>query len=317
MPALPIRIVLVTGAHGFLGRHVAKRFARDGAIVIGVGHGDFFPERPIDWGIAEWRSADVSLPILTALPAKPDLVVHCAGGSLVSRSFDAPREDFERSVSSTSSVLEYLRLHAPDSRLIFPSSAAVYGAASSFPIKTTATAQPLSPYGVHKRAAEDLCRAYSSHFGVRTVILRLFSLYGAGLRKQLLWDGCRRLSDGSTQFGGTGNELRDWLHVDDAAELVVASAEFASIACPVANGGTGIGTRVRDILTVLANTISPGTEIRFAGVGRAGDPTAYVADITEAQAWGWRPRINWQSGVRAYAQWYGECVEGQDVVAIP
>lgn len=297
-------VVLVTGASGFLGRHVARRFAAEGATVLGLGHGPFADGTPADWGLAAWRAGEVSLAELRMTAPKPDIIAHCAGGSLVGRSFDDPRQDFQRTVSTTVDVLDYIRGDAPAARLLYPSSAAVYGNASALPITTADTGRPMSPYGTHKRAAEELCRAYALHFGVRCAILRFFSLYGRHLRKQLLWDACRRLSAGSGSFSGTGCELRDFLHADDAASLFVEAARFASADCPTANGGTGVGTAVGDIIRRLAAAIAPEAEIRFTGAQRPGDPSAFVADIADAAGWGWRPLLAWQAGVDDYAQWF-------------
>ena len=305
MPERGREIVLVTGASGFLGRHVARQFAAEGAFVAGLGHGPFGGGSPADWGLSEWRAGDVTMATLMALP-KPDIIAHCAGGSLVGRSFEAPREDFERTVATTAEVLDYIRLVAPGARLVYPSSAAVYGNATILPIPTRATGRPLSPYGTHKRSAEELCRSYALNFGVRCAILRFFSIYGRHLRKQLLWDACNKLASGSGAFSGTGRELRDWLHVDDAAALFVTAARFASPACPIANGGTGIGTSVGDVLNRLGAGLAPEIAIRFTGAQRQGDPSAFVADIAEAAAWNWRPTIDWADGVDDYSAWYRE-----------
>ena len=145
-------------------------------------------------------------------------------------------------------LLDGVRDRAPAARVVLLSSAAVYGAARIVPTPETEPAAPSSPYGEHKRACEELCRAS----GLATIALRLFSVYGPGLRRQLLWDACCKAREGALEFAGTGDEERDWLHVDDAVALVLVAAEHASPAMPIVNGGTGIGTRVRDVVTVIA-----------------------------------------------------------------
>lgn len=300
----PARVALITGAAGFLGRHVARRLARDGTVVAGLGHGDFGDDEPGDWGIAHWYDADVTLEALCRLKQQPDIVVHCAGGSLVARSIAAPLEDFDRTVRSTAAVLEYMRTRSPQARMIYPSSAAVYGQVSSVPIRVDAIPRPISPYGAHKLVGEELCRAHARQNGTSVAILRFFSIYGPGLRKQLLWDAAQRLTAGSGLFQGSGLEVRDWLHVADAAELVATAAAVSSPSCPVANGGTGLGVSVRQIVSELARTLAPHIDITFAGIARAGDPLAYVADVSDASAWGWSPSISWQKGVEDYARWH-------------
>ncbi len=102
-----------------------------------------------------------------------------------------------------------------------------------------------------RRLAEELCFSYARHHGVRIAVIRLFSLYGVELRKQLLWDACAKVLSAENQFFGTGDEVRDWLHIDDAVSLFMKAGEAASIDCPVLNGGTGVGVSVREVLSVI------------------------------------------------------------------
>src|SRR3569623_1343978 len=97
-----------------------------------------------------------------------------------------PMLDWQRTVGSAMSVLEYLRSQRPHASLVVPSSAAVYGMASEMPTPVHAALRPHSPYGTHKAMTEDLCRSYARHFGTRAAVVRYFSLYGICLRKQLL-----------------------------------------------------------------------------------------------------------------------------------
>ena len=133
-----------------------------------------------------------------------------------SRSSD-PFADFQRTVGSTAALLEYIRVDCPGAALVYPSSAAVYGHAVQLPMQEDGPLRPVSPYGVHKKFAEDLIRSHCVMFGLRASIVRLFSIYGEGFRKQLLWDACRKLLAGEREFFGIGDETRDWLHVDDAS----------------------------------------------------------------------------------------------------
>ena len=297
---------LVTGAWGFIGRHAAQRLARAGWTVSGIGHGRFDDAARDAWGVREFVTADVTLAGLAGCGAKPDLIVHCAGGSTVGYSVTHPLEDFERTVATTAAVLEFARTGARGARVVFLSSAAVYGEAGSLPLREDAMLAPVSPYGVHKRIGEDLCRLYGAKFEVPSVIVRFFSVYGPGMRKQLLWDAGQRLRSGERSFGGTGKETRDWLHVEDAASLIERAQAMASVVCPVINGGTGSGVSVAQVLGELFSALGSAESPRFTGSLRQGDPQALVADISKALATGWRPQIRWQDGVRGYAAWLRE-----------
>lgn len=297
------RSVLITGAHGFLGRRVARAYADRGFQVHGIGHGDWPEEEWRGWGLAAWHPAGVTPNTLCGAAAQPELVIHCAGGSSVAASIARPHEDFHRTVSATASVLEFVRTHAPAARVLFPSSGSVYGSANA-PVGEDRPASPLSPYATHKRMAEELCAEYGQRFGVASVVVRFFSLYGPGLRKQLLWDACRRLLRGENAFDGTGQERRDFLHVDDAVELVAIAADRASPSSPIVNGGTGTAPTVAEVVNEVAAALSGAGLPVFTGGRRAGDPGAMVADTTRARAWGWTPRIGWRRGVQAYCAWF-------------
>src|SRR6202011_562447 len=104
------------------------------------------------------------------------------------------------------------------------SSAAVYGAHGPGPIPETCPLLPVSPYGSHERYAEELCLLAARRYGLGCAIIRFFSLYGAGRRKQILWDIGRKLIDNppGIQLFGSGEETRDFVYVEDAVELVLA-----------------------------------------------------------------------------------------------
>lgn len=299
-------IALVTGACGFIGRHTARRLARGGWTVWGIGHGRFDDAEPEAWGLRGFAPGDVTLANLAGCDVKPDLIVHCAGGSSVGYSTSHPLEDFNRTVATTAAVLEYARTQAATARIVYASSAAVYGRAGTLPLREDAALQPVSPYGVHKHIGEDLCRMYGEQFGVPTVIIRFFSVYGAGLRKQLLWEASSRMQSGNPTFSGSGKEVRDWLHVEDAVSLIESAQRLASKDCPVLNGGTGIGVPVAQILKELFSCFGRTDEPRFSGSRREGDPNALVADISRASGTGWRPGISWKEGVREYAAWFSK-----------
>lgn len=300
----PARI-LVTGAYGFVGRHVARAAAAQGHFVTAIGHGAWSREEWRRWGIGEWYGESIDIDSLVTHANAPDVIVHCAGSSSVAFSMANPLQDYQRTVGSTLDVLEYIRLYRPDARLVIPSSAGVYGLVSEMPIGIKASPAPLSPYGLHKRIAEDLCRSYGRHFGVACAAVRLFSVFGIGLRKQLWWDACSKFSVETPRFSGTGNETRDWLHVEDAADLLLLATHYAGRDFPVVNGGRGEAVTVQAVVQALADAYG-GVMPSFDGVTRSGDPAHYQADIAEATAWGWAPRRQWCEEIPAYAKWFKE-----------
>lgn len=298
------KIALVTGAYGSIGRHVASDLAKHGWSVHGIGHGEWSRGQLLQWGLSAWHQEDVSLDGLRSMKVRPSLIVHCAGSGSVGASIAEPYIDFQRTVAPTAAILEFLRVDCPGAALVYPSSAAVYGIADKFPMSEDSPLRPTSPYGVHKRSAEELVREYARLFGLNASVVRLFSIYGEGFRKQLLWDACRRIMVNEYEFFGTGSETRDWLHVSDAAALMVRAADYASPRCPVVNGGGGVAVTVRDVVAELFALMNRKDQAEFCGTVRPGDPSDYQADIRQALAWGWQPRIPWKDGLALYVSWF-------------
>ena len=276
------KIALVTGAYGIIGRYVALTLAPNNWTVIGIGHGEYKKEEQTAWGISTWHANDVTLKTLHSLNIQPNLIFHCAGSGAVGASFAEPHRDFHNTVITTSAVLEYLRLNCPEASLVYPSSAAVYGAAECLPMLETDRLQPVSPYGVHKKISEELIQEYAQIFDLKCSIVRLFSIYGEGVRKQLIWDACQRISANESLFFGTGNETRDWLHVSDAAQLLIKAAAHATHDCPIVNGGAGIAVSIQDVLSVLFKLMGRHDLPLFCGTSRKGDPLHYLGIGSQA-----------------------------------
>jgi UDP-glucose 4-epimerase len=296
--------VLVTGAFGFLGRHVARACAQAGQTVRGIGHGSWTRVEWRAWGLSEWHDADLTLEAIVSYGGEPDLILHCAGSGSVGFSLSHPSQDFDRTVVTTREVLEYVRFHCPRTRIVLPSSASVYGNAAQVPIPVTAPLKPVSPYGVHKQMAEELCLCYARHFGISIAIVRLFSVYGIGLRKQLIWDAFTKLSRGQAVFGGTGKETRDWLHVDDAARLLLAAGSTTGESPLIINGATGTGVPTRQIVDTIARAFGCADRVEFSGSSRPGDPVHLVADMAGLETLDWRPSRNLAVELAACVDWF-------------
>ena len=299
------KTVLITGGFGFLGRIVAARFRAGGCRVIGIGRGHWAPEEAFANGFDLWLNAGVTLPALMTLGEDIHLVVHCAGNGSVGYSLTNPLQDFNKTVRSTAELLEFLRLTASSALVIYPSSAGVYGAKDDTPISEDAALNPISPYGRHKRLAEELLSSYAQSYGIPITIIRFFSIYGPGLTKQLLWDACAKLTSAGTEpavFWGTGAETRDWISSRDAANLVwVVAQSGGRFTC--LNGASGIRTTVWDTISLLNRELGCNRRFAFNGEIRAGDPLYYHANIGRAQSLGWTPSVSLPEGIKDYVSW--------------
>jgi UDP-glucose 4-epimerase len=304
-----MQVIWITGAKGFIGRHLCRYLSQQGNRISGLGHGAWPAEIAIKSGVFNWVNGEIEDSNLWQLQDRagnPDLIYHLAGGSSVGLSLQAPTEDFRRTVTSTATLLEWIRLHSPATKLVISSSAAIYGNNSIAQIPEQGNYTPYSPYGFHKRSAELLCESYVQSFGLNIAIVRLFSIYGPGLYKQLLWDLCSRLSKSPTKLivNGTGEELRDWLYIEDAVKILVTVASNITKKLSIVNGGTGKGICVRDVVNLMCEawTITP--EIIFSGEQRPGDPITLVANVERLDRLGFKPQYTFDKGITKYVDWF-------------
>ena len=300
-------VAFVTGGFGFLGAAAAAALHAAGWRVAVIGHPPRHPPGPPLDATFTGAVGEPALAYMGDAVGVPDLVFHAAGGASVGASLANSDRDRSRTVDSLRCTLEFLRTRAPQARLIYPSSAAVYGAAHDGPIAETATMAPISPYGAHKAKAEALIREAAGEFGLSAVILRFFSIYGPGLRKQLLWELAGRLAaaPAEVELAGTGEERRDFLYIDDALALIGLAAGAPRGGEPlIVNGGSGRPASVREVAEGLAAAMGARSRITFNGHVREGDPTSLVADVSRAKALGFEPAVPLKTGLERVASWF-------------
>jgi len=297
-------IFWITGGGGFIGRHLARAIARPGRHIGVVGNG----ASPVGAdGCVVGPIGAESLDRLASHTGPPDIVYHLAGGSSVGASLTDPRRDRQRTVGSTVALLDWLVANAPSACLVAASSAAVYGEGHAGLIPTGATLNPFSPYAAHKAEMEALC----VRSGLASSIVRLFSVYGPGLRKQLLWDICNRLASGAEELvlGGTGQECRDWTYIDDVTRFLEATPALCRRGGVVLNAGTGAGTTVSTIAESVVQAWSDrAVPVRFDGVRRAGDPFSLIAGPEGLERQTWQTPL--EQGVASYVGWFRDQFAG-------
>ena len=301
------KVVIVLGAKGFIGRYVSKELSSIGVKVVGVGHGKWERQEFKEWGLSRWQESEIDSKSMRKSISSNEIIhsiIHCAGTGTVASAYSDPHSEFQRSVVSTSNALDYIRIFQPSCRFVYISSAAVYGGENQKEITEDAPLLPMSPYGYNKKISEDICSLYHRFYNVNVSVVRLFSVYGEGLKKQLLWDTSNKFSKNNHNFYGTGNELRDWIHAEDAARLVtLASLSKSQGTFEIYNGGN-IQATTKDIICQLGGMLEQQQKPFFNGKTHLGNPATLISSCDYAKhKLGWQPTINLQEGLSRYAEW--------------
>jgi UDP-glucose 4-epimerase len=276
--------LFITGSRGFIGGSVGRYAAGAGHTVMGTG-------RSVDGG-ADWPgdylAADPAAEKLAKLihDFAPDVVLHAAGSASVGASLTEPLADLHAAAVTCANMFEGVRLSGVKPVVIIPSSASVYGNPQNLPVKEDTPVAPISPYGFHKAICEMLGREYAACFGLNVIACRFFSVFGERQRRLLVWELYQQLAgpEPVVWLDGTGSESRDFVHIDDAAEVMLQLAgHHATRSAPGSylevNIGSGIETSVQQIAHQLRTLVAPEKEIRSRGNTRPGDPLRWQADV--------------------------------------
>ena len=299
-----MKTVVVTGAAGFLGRHIAREFVQAGCKVVGV---DVAAAENSGLGPnVEYARHTLPSPACGELiqRTQPAALIHCAGRASVANSMSDPGADFRDGTVLTFEMLDMLRATAPQCRFVLLSSAAVYGNPATLPVTEDHTCAPLSPYGYHKRQSELLCEEFARLFAVPTTVVRIFSAYGPGLRRQVVWDICRQaLTEPELRLRGTGRESRDFIHAADVARALRQIVERAPCTGEIYNLASGIETPIAELAERVLRALGRAIPVRFDGAQTPGDPLHWCADISRLRALGWESRVTLEKGLESIAAW--------------
>lgn len=292
--------ILVTGAGGFIGSSLCSALFQDGHDVLGLDL--CIPKVGVPYHQIQCDLLTIDLSKILE-DVKPDWILHCAGNANVGLSIQDPFMDLNGSYVLLHRLLYAIKAALRHARLLFLSSAAVYGNPEKLPITEAAPRNPVSPYGLHKAACEDLCDYFTRIEGLDCRVMRIFSAYGAGLRKQILWDLCAKIErPGKIHLFGTGAETRDFIHVDDvvnAARLILEKGTSG-----IYNVANGVEVRIDTIVQALLRVAGESeARISFSGESKPGDPLNWRADISKLKGLGYYPSMPLEIGIEKYFQW--------------
>jgi UDP-glucose 4-epimerase len=296
--------ILITGVSGFLGRAIAHHFSRRGKMVYGVDRSSMENAPTAD--LKAYVALTLPDPRFESLLAEwqPQAVIHCAGRASVPQSMQNPLEDFQQGPVLSFFVLDAIRRIIPECSFLLLSSAAVYGNPARLPICENDSLVPISAYGFHKWQSELMCQEFTSLYRVKTAYARVFSAYGPGLRRQVMWDlTYKALTQKEIFLQGTGQESRDFIHSHDIAlalETILTQAPMQGEAYNIANGEQ---IKISVLCSMILNALNLDLPVRASGIVQPGMPLDWQADISRLLELGYASKIPLLKGVHSFVTW--------------
>ena len=302
------RIILVTGGAGFIGSHVVELLCDKGYIVrviddLSFGYKEFVDKRAefFHASIADSSQLDQALEGVYA-------VIHLAASSIIATSILNPVGYIENNITHGVLLLEAMKRNNVK-RIIFSSSASVYGEPQAIPIKESHVKRPMQPYGASKAAFENILSAYFYSFGIESVSLRYFNAYGPRDEQQPvsravpMWVKAILCNEPVKTYW-QGKQIRDYVFVKDIAAAHLAVLDLPG--CNVFNIGSGKGVKMGNILQEIIKITKTKPTIIDQGE-RPGDPKRLVADTSVIKkVVGWKPAYTLKEGLQKTIEYYAK-----------
>jgi len=300
--------VLVTGGVGFIGSHLVDSLVskRHEVFVIDKHINDLSYKNPD----AKYITADLSNHEIAADHIKDfDVIFHLAGNFSVVKSTEDPRFDFENNFLLTFNVLDAMRRNDMK-KIVFTSTAAVYGRQKLFPIKEDIPFNemlPLSNYAASKLASEIYIHAFSNLYGVEGLVLRLSNVVGPRSNHGVVPDLIRKIKSNPKKIEvfGNGEQRKSYIHIFDCINgILIASEKFKGF--DILNIGYDDWISVKEIVELVCNGMDMKPEIVYTGGegGWAGDVPAFILDISKVKSLGWQPRMKIKEAIMDTVKWH-------------
>ncbi len=294
--------VVITGVNGFIGSHMALKCSQNVYDVIGVDI-DSTPKIN-DINYYQLNLYEDSIDDILKIN-EPYALIHCAGMADINYSVQHPDSDFVSNVVISRKIFYSVKNYSKHTIVVFLSSAGVYGNPIQNPINESHKKNPISPYALHKMLVEDICEYFIRQYDIDIRILRIFSAYGVGLKKQIFWDMGQKIKlYNKLELFGTGEETRDFIYIDDlvcAIQIIMESKKSEKAVYNIANG---IEISIRKVAEIFCEKSGFSTNlISFNQKNRIGNPINWCADIGKIRRLGYEPKIDIYNGIEKYIEW--------------
>ncbi len=316
-----MRSILITGGAGFIGSHLVDRLLSEGAWQVSVvdDFNEFYDPAVKRANVSrheknqDYRLFEADIRDKTALKRIFDenafaCIVHLAARAGVRPSLEQPLLYVETNIDGTMNLLELAREHAIR-QFVFGSSSSVYGINAKVPFsEDDPIRQPISPYAATKAAGELLCHTYSHLYGIRSVCLRFFTVYGPRQRPDLaIHKFARLISEGKPiPVFGDGTTRRDYTFIDDIIAGVRAAIDYYDIEYEVFNLGESRTVELRELISLLEKELGATATVDRQPL-QPGDVPQTFADITKARRLlGYDPQTQIEAGIKKFAEWFRE-----------
>jgi len=310
--------VLVTGAAGFIGSHLAERLVQLGYRVVGLDNfDDYYPmaikrdnirslEAEEGFRMVEGDVRDASLLTRIFSENSIDLVAHLAARAGVRRSLEQPLLYQDVNITGTINLLEASRIYGVR-QFIFTSSSSVYGFNSKVPFKEEFNVNyPLSPYAASKAAAELFCRTYSHLYGLPVIVVRPFTVYGPRQRPEMAIHLFTKMIDSGEEIPvfGDGTSKRDYTYISEIVNGILQGLTSQNREFEIFNLGSSRPIALEYLIHLLEEALGKKAKVKRLPM-QPGDADITYADISKAKTYlGYQPKITIEEGISLFVQWY-------------
>jgi UDP-glucose 4-epimerase len=305
---------LVTGGAGFIGSNLVKYLCDRGHRVTVIDDCSSGDEDSLDRRAEFMRGSIGNAKLIENALGGKDVVFHLAARGVIKKSIQNPPVFFDANVMQGITLLDAMRKKGVK-KIIYSSSSGVYGEPKRVPIREGDVKEPINPYGAAKLAFEHALGAYYHAFGIESVSLRYFNVYGPGDRQKPLTRAVpswiqAALKKQPVPMYWRGQQKKDYVFVEDAARANLLAARKGR-GCKIYNVGSGKAMLMRDIFHIIEEVLGRKLPITHRGE-RAGDPSILVGDVAKIKReLGWEPKVGLREGLHRTVEYYKKDVHGK------
>lgn len=308
--------ILITGGAGFIGSNLADALIKDNEIVVvddlSMGKIENLPKSH-DLHFFEHSITDYKFMSDLLVEWKFDYIFLLAAVASVADTIERPLETHEVNQNANINILETIRVNKlPLKKLLFSSSAAVYGNNPELPKKETSSIDPLSPYAIDKFATERFVIDYGKLYGIPTVATRFFNVYGPKQNPKSPYSGVLSLITDAVNkhknfnLYGDGKQTRDFVYIDDVIQALTLLTSNEAAVGNVYNVACGSTNSLNDVIEIIERIVKTTVDIKRMD-SRVGDIKDSYADISEIKEIGYAPTYDLKSGLKKYIEYnYGK-----------